>query len=411
VVRIPCPRRYGLSVIVIVIADLDSVASAIAYSWIETVLHQRKSIPLMRFDHSDLVLRKENVHALMLAGLKEGQPELLCTNDIPKDRKFPFNTFALVDHNQLAPSYVAENPTAKVISVIDHHKDEGMYKDTANPRIISPAGSCASLIAQLCPPEVPKDVATLLLCASVIDTRGLTKGGTAVQVDREAVAFLAPVSNIGPSLALHIAAAGSIHGDPAVQRLADELEMMKGDLWHLSTRDLLRRDFKEYTFHLRWADPQLSIRAGLSTIPFPLGYLLNEKGLEAEVQPWMESQSLSVYGILTSFREVKHDGRGKHKREQLWVVRDSPALHQAKGLTVGALAERLFKGLKASAELDLKRMKDFEIDKEGKLPTGMRARVYDQRNAGVSRKVTAPTAKKILESSGPLPDVITIYDL
>jgi exopolyphosphatase len=401
------------------VADLDSIASSIAYSWLETEVHKRKSIPLIRLNYADLVLRKENIHALTLSGLKTGARELLYMNDLPGTKPFPFNKFALVDHNLVGSSFLADSPTARVVAVVDHHDDEGLYKDTANPRIILPSRSCSSIIARLCPPEIPKELATLLLCAILIDTGGgLVKKRGVPDIDYDAITFLAPLSAIGSSLALHISGSDSIHDSPAIERLAAELHTMKGDVSHLSPWDLLRRDYKEYTHPLPWADPGISIKAGLSTVPLSLGYLLTEGKLGNQVQPWMTSRTLAVHGILTSYWDTSKSGKRKHRREQLWIVRGGTERVEASTgdesdrlkalVNLDTLAERLFTGLEASKELDLKRKQVFDVDKEGGLPSGMRARVYDQKNAGASRKVIAPTIKKILESDGPVPPIITL---
>jgi len=400
------------------ITDLDSVVSAIAYSWLETEVHKRKTIALIRFNQADLPLRKENIHALTLAGLKTDARELLYLNDIPKSEIFPSNKFALVDHNRVESSFITDNPTAQVVAVVDHHQDEGLYKDTAQPRIITPSGSCASLIARMCPRDIPRELATLLLCAILVDTRGLKTGGTAVQADREAAAFLAPLSTLSSSFTSHMSGVEALHDDPAIMRLTAELNVMKADLSHLSAWDLLRRDYKEYTISLPWADPRISIKAGLSTVPFSLEYLLTEGRLEIQLQPWMTSRGLSVLGILTSYTHIIPGRKGKHKREQLWVVRDAELMKivpgddpdQPRTIDTDLLSKRLSSGMKASAELGLKRQERFDIDMQGKLPAGMKVRVYDQKNTGASRKVIAPTLKKVLGSSGPLPQVVTIKE-
>jgi len=384
-------------------------------------VHKRQTVALIRFDHADLTLRNENIHALSLAGLSSDAHELLYINELPESKTFPSNKFALVDHNSIGPSFVTGNPSAQVIAVIDHHEDEGLYKDTANPRIVVPAGSCSSLIAHLCPPEMPAELATLLLCAGLIDTGGLKEGGKAVQVDRDAAALLVPLSTISSEVPHTLSASNELQNAPAIQDLAAELEAMKDNISNLSVRDLLRRDYKEYTYKLPWVDPRISITAGLSTVPLGLDAWITDGRLESQVQPWMESRGTAVHGILTSYRDTHKagkSGKGKHRREQVWIVREGAETTVGDAATgdqgppatldLETLAQRLFTGLEASQELELKKNKDFDIDKKGKLPAGFKARVYDQKNTDASRKVTAPTLEKILSSSGPLPDVVTV---
>ena len=374
----------------------------------ETEVHKRKSIPLIRFNREDLALRQENLYALALAGLKTNAPELLYMNDLPESETFPFDKFALVDHNRIGSSFVTDNPTARVVAVVDHHQDEGLYQGTANPRIIDPIGSCSSIVAKLCPPSsIPKEIATLLLCAIAIDTGGLEDSDVA---DVEAVALLAPLSTIASSFSV-----SELDTRPSMRRLATELAVKKLDVSHLSVWDLLRRDYKEYTFQLSWLDPKINIKAGLSTIPLSIEYLLNEGKLENQLKPWMQSRGLTVHGILTTYWDKSKSERGKHVREQLWIVYENQELaltssgNNSDQSGMNALTERLFSGLKASGDLHLKRKTEFDVEKVGRIP-GVTVRVYNQKNTSASRKVTAPTLKKILESPGPLPKVLTIWE-
>ncbi|TFY53466.1 hypothetical protein EVG20_g10102 [Dentipellis fragilis] len=352
--------------------DLDSLASSIAYAWYATNAKRTLTIPLIRTPRDDFALRAENQHALALAGIDPAR-DLLCMDDAPTS---PSDKFALVDHNALAPRYAAACPDARVVAVIDHHEDEGLYTDTADPRVITvPTGSCASLIARLlsdaCPDgtTTPPELATLLLAAILIDTGGLKPGGKATPVDRDAAAYLAPLSSVWapPSptrsaFRTQPAPPPPLQDTPALQRLTAELLAKKFSLAHLGTRDLLRRDYKE-TPRL-WA------------------------GAEA----WMDERGLDVLGVLTSFRDERtlgKSGKGKQKRQQLWVVRAADA----------ELALRLWKGLEDSKELKLKKkdLKQYVGMAGAEAGASKRARAYKQGNADATRKATAPIARAIVE--------------
>jgi exopolyphosphatase len=129
--------------------------------------------------------------------------------------------------------------------------------------------------------------------------------------------------------------------------------------------------------------------------------------LEEATTTWMKHRGLTVLGALTTFRDGStpgKSGRGKHKREMAWFVREdieekangNGAVH--KSLNYDDLAARLWKGLEDNAEIKVKKHKKISLEKGGKLPQGMRVRVYDQRAADVSRKVVAPLLRNILES-------------
>lgn len=364
------------------------------------------------------------MYALQIAGLNDPQQQLLFTTDLVDFRPFPSHTFALVDHNCLDSSFSTDNPTVDVIAVIDHHEDENFYADTANPRTIAPAGSCASHIVSLCPAEVPAELATLLLSAILIDTSGLKPGGKALQVDRDAAAFLITRSTFQQSIPLKLfstlqedptAKDDALYEAPAIKDLTNDLLTKKSDVSRLGAWDLLRRDYKEYSYVLPWATNQPSIKAGLSTVPVRLDAWATQGRLEKDAIAWMESRQLTILGVLTSFRDENRlgkSGNGKHKREMAWIIREeatqvspeAPAGAARGELDYAELASRLWKGLEDSEEIKVKRYKKkFDLEKGGKLPPKTRARVYKQGNADATRKATAPLLKSILESSAPLP--------
>jgi len=183
----------------------------------------------------------------------------------------------------------------------------------------------------------------------------------------------------------------------------------------LGTRDLLRRDYKQSLINLPWVSNRTAINSGLSTVPvdFKSWIPRDTKEFWSSVKEWMEQRKLSVLGILTSFRDKKpgESGRGKHKRQMLWVVREGEIVEDPQLETDGSeipqkfnikdLASRLWAGLEASEELELEEgdLENFGISKQD-VDSSMRFRIYKQGNASASRKVTAPLLKNILEVSG-----------
>ena len=240
------------------------------------MVHKKPTVPLIQVERADLKLREENLYALSLSGLSETQDELLTLTELVGFKPFPSHTFALVDHNCLGSAFTLDNPKAEVVAVVDHRQDEHLYPQ-ANPRIISPSGSCASHITALCPPELPAELATLLLTGILIDTDGLKPGGMAIDIDRNSTLFLATkstISNIIPPLS---ALSPIDHPNPdalydcqAIKDLTGTLSTKKLDVSRLGALDLLRRDYKEATFTLKWAPGKPTIKAGLSSVPLRL---------------------------------------------------------------------------------------------------------------------------------------------
>lgn len=375
------------------------MASAIAWAWYASTVQQTPTVPLIQTPHPDLHLRAENLHALSLAGFDGAHPDLLCVDDLPPP-PLPSHRFALVDHNRLHPTFARADPAAHVVAVVDHHADEGCHLDAA-PRIVAvPTGSAASLVANVlrdgcaaASVAVPRELATLLLCAILVDTGGLKQGGKAEAADRAAAAFLVPISlREGEDTGAFLTAA--LHEAHDVQELSQTLQVKKADVSHLKTRDLLRRDYKEYSLVPSWASEK-TILVGLSTVPVGLkAWIPQDAAFWTATEQWMKDRGLSVLGILTSFRDeekMNKHGKGKHRREQLFVVREGE---------LEGLAERLFKGLKSNEELDLKKLdlvKDYEVEGDIGFAPEHRWKVWKQGNVEATRKITAPVVKAIIE--------------
>ncbi|KAJ7093991.1 exopolyphosphatase [Mycena belliarum] len=316
--------------------DLDSLASAIAYAYLlshppsHPPTSPRQAIPLIQTAPADLHLRAENLHALRLAGVPSPATTLLSSFDplLHGLSPFPSRDFALVDHNRLGAAFTAGNPGARVLAVLDHHADEGLHAD-AQPRVVAPAGSCASHVANAFPngadadadAPMPRALATLLLGAILIDTGGLRAGGKALAADHAAAAFLLPLSTLAPAVSASTLARArhpntstpdpdtpnpnsdtpnpnpntpnpdtdtpntpdtrGLAAVPAVARLAAELERTKADVGHLGAWDLLRRDYKEYACLVpvdtngalpvnTTANGTVAVKAGLATVPVRL---------------------------------------------------------------------------------------------------------------------------------------------
>lgn len=395
---------------VVLLADLDSLASAIAYAWYVSEAQEMPAVALVQTPRNDLHLRAENAHALGLVGVS--LEDLLCVDDAhpAPTSPFPSTRFALVDHNRLGPRFSANNPAARVVAIIDHHADEGLHPD-ADPRIVTPGvGSCSSLVAELlqrkCADRLPREVATLLLASIVIDTGGLVPGGKAIEVDQRAAAFLASKCTLATADASAFDAAPSLHGSATIQELNATLQTKKNSVAHLSARDLLRRDYKEYALTPAFA-PGRELAIGLASVPLGLVSLVSRDAprFVQDVKTWMDERGLSALGLLTSFRDEHKpgkSGKGKHRREQLWVVR---ARDDVEGERGGELARRLFEGLEGSEELRMKRKKWKKLGVNpavwemvgGPFGEGWRVAAWKQKNADATRKTTAPIVKAIVE--------------
>lgn len=361
-------------------SDLDSVASSIAYAWFLSQVEKKPAVPLIQIAREDFKLRAENLYALGLAGIQDPASELLTTSDLPS---FPSTNYFLVDQNRLPAPF-----TGTVVGIIDHHQDEGQHKDSAKIRRISMCGSCASLVALELPAKVPTELATLLFTAMVIDTSGFKPGGKAKAEDREAATKLVPLLAPASVDGFVPPTADTLHEATFIKSLSKELSNRKSDLSHLSGWDLLRRDYKEYSFTLRWMAGEPTIKVGLATVPVALKEWGKKGKLEEESLKWMKHRGLTVLGVLTTFKGKK----GGHKREMAVIIADEEGK-----VDVPALASKFWAGIEENKELDAQAHKKFKLEKGGHLPPNAKGKVYKQGNATATRKTVAPLVKAILE--------------
>lgn len=368
----PCERPLNIGNNIDASTDLDSIASAIGYAFLSA--KDSNIVPLIQTQRDSLHLRPENIEAFEVASLDSSL--LLTISDIPPAPAPQPSRFALVDHNRLLSSFAGE-----IVGIIDHHEDEGLHT-TAKPRVIQPVGSCASLVTlqfrsilEGGSSEQFKDVASLLLSAILIDTGALKPKGKAIEEDYQAAQLLMPLTGLETD-AESIAGDGS-HIPAPLQAYFESLSLAKGNVGHLSTRDLLRRDYKQY-------DYSTGTLCGLATVPIKLEtwYGRDVDEFWEGVDAWMEERKLNVLGILTTYKSSK---KGKGRRQSVWVVR-------GEGEEFDRLADSLFKGIEKS---------ELQVEDIGKLKgqKKRRVRAYQHKNTKPTRKAVAPMVQKIIEGS------------
>ena len=201
-------------------ADLDSIACCVSLA---VLLDAAPFVPIPR---EDLHLRREAEWLLGECGVDTAS--LAFSGELDPSES---DQIMLVDHNVLPPEYEALAP--KITEIIDHHKDECRL---AAARTIVQTGSCATLVGKRLLEShtqghttLPKNLATLLLGAILIDTRCLAQRHPTTELDRSVAAQLAAVAGCD-SKALYA-----------------ELWRLKSDLSVFTPGELLRKDYKEIT--------------------------------------------------------------------------------------------------------------------------------------------------------------------
>ena len=345
-------------------------------------------MPLIQTPRTDLYLRAENLFAFELANLDPNNQDLLCIDDIPSSHPVSsFSKFALVDHNKLIAAF--SGGKGKVVAIIDHHADEHAHTDAEVREIVNPVGSCASLVARYFKPAweksstaVPPEVAKLLIAAVAIDTGGLKPDDKGVDIDFEAVAFLSTqVSSAESPNKSNLFEVSSISGaaeSSSLRPLAKELSVRKKSVSHLSSRDLLRRDYKEFTYG--------SLLTGMATVPYGLkDWTTKDKDFWKSLNEWMDERNLKILAVLTTF--TGEDKKAGHRREIVMLLRGDEVTPE--------LEKKIWKSLEKSKDLKL------ETKRKIKPPKKQRARAWNQMNVKATRKIFAPLLKAIIEGGSP----------
>ncbi|KAI9802381.1 MAG: Exopolyphosphatase [Piccolia ochrophora] len=397
-------------------ADLDSLASSILYAYIRSTMplsHREQPfaelyVPLTNIPSEDVQIRPEFLALLSHANLDPSH--LITLDDLS-----PLSTLAgrlapqctkwvLVDHNALQ-GQLGQSYGSRVRGVVDHHDDENLVPaDTgAEPRIITPSGSCSSLVTAQCreawdsisnaaieegtldasgrddPAAIGKtwdaQLAKLTLAAILIDTTNLTSKSKVTPPDQDAVEYLE----------------GKILASPEEAAKYDrkaffnEMQAAKQSLDSLRLKDILRKDYKEWLEH--------SKRMGVSSVVKPLGYLMdkaaheqpgaaNNKGIALldAVRDHARNHDLSICVIMTSFKSEQ----GKHRRELFIWAFDADGVAQMKRFTNDA-----------QADLQLRSWDEGTLDvTDG---SSEWRRVWRQNFAQASRKQVAPRLRQAMQ--------------
>ena len=277
-----------------------------------------------------------------------------------------FNTY-LVDHNELAPHQDVKILSAgKVNEIIDHHKEEMMFKNfKLHVRNIQPVASCATLVFDyLC-----KHYITCTLMCSKND-------------DYKKNMNLWMKLLLGPILLDTINGEGPMTTNKdlkAIKTITTELEVHQAIIYDLLVKErynvsdftpneLLRMDFKQYeTMDLKWGIS--SVRMGFTE--------------------WMTTKNIRIslefaHDEIGNFMAIN----GVHYHVIMFSTQDGKKKHIAIGDNVIAVDD-VWKHCKSSLELTLSRFYATSI--------GLTFTVYTQENTNATRKQVYPAFRSWLE--------------
>jgi exopolyphosphatase len=305
--------------------DLDSIISALLLAY----LNQKKTtststlyIPLVKVPSCDLALRPEVTFVFRRAGIDASK--LICIDHV--DMKYWENNndvikpaILLVDHNRLTPPFSLIEHNCQVVGVVDHHVDEGAYLN-APLRWIEMVGSCTSQIVLLYQAEIEasleeekKTLATLALAPILVDTIGLRWDlGKTTQKDVNAFNIVASIV-FGDEGLRKLDNNSSI--DPRVLTYYHAIEDVKSQVDHLCTRDLLRKDYKQWTVN--------GYTVGTSSMAWYLKAWVDRDGYDQvleDARAFIKERQLDMLLVLTSYDHSKLGGGGSYERELAFFV-------------------------------------------------------------------------------------------
>ncbi|KAG9104023.1 hypothetical protein FRC06_006103 [Ceratobasidium sp. 370] len=423
--------------------DLDSLTSAIA--WAFYLAHEeladlkgkkgkhgdkweeRPVVPLLQTEEDAIDLRPENKLALREYGnMRRGHADILTIEELP----LPPNELApyidgiyLVDHNRVRSDW-GEAGARAVKGVLDHHNDLGLYPN-AEPRVIEPSGSCASLVVheildlwdkddddltfkgecinsvvapfKVHPTDLPMELADLLLAVISLDTDDFHRGNGRDLHASQAVWRWSSFCG------------GNENREEVMDRLDKELGAAKKDLKHLGVRDLLRRDWKGDIIPApNTSAPALHL--GIASIPVSMRSQISRAGnhtpaawFEVE-KAWTKEIMADISLALMSYREGgvgdemwdEDDGdddeddeptKCPKRREIALVVQDGRRLSRAEA---NSLFEKVSTVIESAPELNVTKWKGGDLG-------GERRMVWDQWFTKASRKVVRPVVERAVE--------------
>jgi exopolyphosphatase len=332
-------------------ADLDSMASAVAYGYYATVASGDNSAPcapLVNIPRADYKLRTEATFLFSAVGI---EPEMLTFVDeidlaalAGKDELL----LALVDHNVLAASQ--QGLAGSVSGVVDHHQDEGGFAE-ARPRIVEPVGSACTLVAELllsnAPAAVEPGLAELLLGTILLDT---------VNLDPEAKRATGKDHAIAARLQAICGA------EPAA--LFERLQFEKFNVASLDTPDLLRKDYKQYQMG--------PVRCGMASVLLPVSrWLAKDPGLGESMAAFAARNGLDLLLAMNAYTDPEF-------RRELVVWASEPELR-----------DRVL-GFLAASDLGLSPIDAAPAAGEPGIA------MFSQANAAYSRKKLQPLVQQFL---------------
>ena len=379
--------------------DADSIISAITLAHIESMHKNNHMTPIISISKDAFTHERPDINLLLqLAGIEDPSSKLLFIEDLidildsGAGHRQPINAITLVDHNTINMPLQKHEQDLTVAEIVDHHKDEGLYKDTCTGSRRNIAfdhdramvASTTTLVAEILrgyPPPYPTSLGILLLGVILLDSVNLDESvGKVTQRDRDAVDDLTlhtDWSQAAPTSFITIGDDGGIEID--TNELFMKLQGAKYDpaFWsHVSTKRALDYDYKAFHHNgngLGYAlkeERHHEVNFGISSVLMSGLDFMQKDDFYNTTLDFMKSKQIPLLGIMFAF----YDEWKVFYRQLAFVwVRQTISIHE------------LLASLMSSEDLQLE-----EVTLPKKLRRSEDVCLFDQKNVAPSRKQIGP---------------------
>jgi exopolyphosphatase len=258
-------------------------------------------IPLSNLQRDDLSIRPELDPVLQHANITP--KDLITLSDLPplKRRKslLPPNQtrWLLVDHN-LLNGELGKDYSDRVVGCIDHHDEENVVPLECHPepRIVKVCGSSASLIVEACKdvwnalPKGNDELERLALAPILVDTTELKNTHKVMPADTDAVEYLERRII-------------KVETGYDRKKFYEQLISAKNHIEHLNLRDILRKDYKDFSKQ----DMLLGTCAVVKNLDFLIQKAGNEKLLLDAIFQFAKERKLSLFALMTVWTQENGD--------------------------------------------------------------------------------------------------------
>lgn len=259
-------------------SDLDSMASSVLLAYSRgAVSDGLANVPVMNIPREDFNLRTEAVWMFKEVGVDAKNLVFLDDVDLGKLFAVGDSKLVLMDHNKLANAQAAWADAVE--EVMDHHVNENLYPEAK--KIIEPTGSATTLVAEallsMGPANLEADVYALALGTILLDTVNLDPVAKRVTPRDEAVA----------TQLLALARRDR-------KEFFNSLQFEKFNVANLGTRDILRKDYKEYRMG--------GLVCGIASALLPLtDWLTKDTALDNSFAQFCTERTLDVLVVMNAY--------------------------------------------------------------------------------------------------------------